>query len=1231
MAAQLVLFWLRSRRALLLTAFSSALAAVLYLRLRRRHMGNCCASSPPQAQRSVAARDGDSTGLVNGAGTEGVETAAQPGASRMRLASCGPEAEARARARPRRHRPQVPGRDQWPAALSAGQQAEGEAAGTLLRGTIAINRNNPHQAYVAVPGRAQDILIDSKSERNRALHGDTVLVELIDPAASTGQAENRRPRDRICGIVRAVIADPTRPAQWIPGVINVRGRAEVQFQPLDNRYPLVLLPRPLLDACPEARQQLDNQQGACGALVGQCVVFKAVHSQWSDNILLFESGCSFCRDKRRRDGGTWDMKWDQHVDLDSSDCLQRSGTLTLAWKGWDAETLRTVDGGQTFDATPTDQQDSLRTSKSPVHKSRSKPHDVYSFRLNLLLPGQEKEGWLLDTLQSFARDGTGGNAAGMLVLPKTLDANQRRKCHALAQKMNLSHESHGEGTDRQIVCCRIVSKSGNDQSESVDAGDSRTTVGDGSMISMLPEWFDAAAPKAVAIYDTDTDTATEGHKSKVNMYAVQLQLPWPRTQAKPSAAMLRCLGSCDDLAPHLEAVSMNHCIPAEVVPLTPALEAECAVRDVLPESELQSRRDFRADCVFSIDPSGAKDLDDALHIRKCDSTLQEYEVGIHIADLSSFVKPGSALEQYAAARGTTTYLPTTNLPMIPRKLSENLCSLRGGVDRRAFSVVVRVDSEGNIMPGTQAWYGTSIVRSRGKVPYEVAQQVLEEEKRSQHSTLESFNALIGDICAPELQEKDDAVAVGQAICTLNQLAAKMRAQRLAGAAEHFILPGDDRKNDGLFCVDRETGHVRVRESFPDGAVTSSGNLNDTQPTSNGQESHQLVEEFMLLANRLVAQKLEGALETVGGGAVLRAQLAPSQARLKSWCELCLEHGYTYSDESLRSHGGVLDVNTIPRVACNLIGQLQGTLRDQRVQPDESVAVAKALQWIVTRSNTAARYVCTTAVDTVRAGVQPLQCDDEHNDGPVDISDGESLSETAVAAELEARRHYSLNCSAYAHFTSPIRRYADLIAHRQLQAVLSAEAQTEGESQANPVALKEALIQQGVSRGQVLALVDRTNQQAKAAKCAQQDCERLLALRYVADRMSGSSTGECNGVEMLAVALSVDEFSLKLLLPKLDIEHTVRIRELGCKSEWKGEERLLRVFSNVSTTAPVKVRNAPTEDAAETEEGEEGDPQIVDVRQLSVIRVLAQASFAGGSPRFWLKFIGHASRPTVPGT
>ena len=314
--------------------------------------------------------------------------------------------------------------------------------------------------------------------------------------------------------------------------------------------------------------------------------------------------------------------------------------------------------------------------------------------------GQEREprGWLAIArkLEAYAQDATGADtgadtgtrtaASGELVMPTNLDANQRRKCHQLADELGLEHESRGEGESRQIVIWRGPKAKAAAAAAAATSPEARQPARRPS----LPAWVNDMQQPGTDAQPAPAAAAAAAAAAAVavapQLYAVQLQLPWPRNQAMPSARALRSLGPCEDLAPHLTATAMTHNIPAEVLTadLSPELVAECAPRD-LTEVELSSRRDFRAESVFSIDPAGAKDLDDALHIKPCESG-DGYEVGIHIADLSTFVKPGSALDDYAGARGTTTYLPNSNLPMVPRQLSENLCSLRGGEDRRTFSV-----------------------------------------------------------------------------------------------------------------------------------------------------------------------------------------------------------------------------------------------------------------------------------------------------------------------------------------------------------------------------------------------------------------------------------------------------------------------------------------------------------------------------------------------------------------
>lgn len=138
----------------------------------------------------------------------------------------------------------------------------------------------------------------------------------------------------------------------------------------------------------------------------------------------------------------------------------------------------------------------------------------------------------------------------------------------------------------------------------------------------------------------------------------------------------------------------------------------------MPPAEIARRRDFRNECVFSIDPATARDLDDALHIKKLPKK-NTYEVGVHIADVAYFVPEGGKIDKEASARCTSTYMPDRVVSMLPRRLCEDLCSLNPDVERFSFSVVFEMDLEGNVI-GTP-WYGRGVIVSAAKLSYEHAQ------------------------------------------------------------------------------------------------------------------------------------------------------------------------------------------------------------------------------------------------------------------------------------------------------------------------------------------------------------------------------------------------------------------------------------------------------------------------------------------------------------------------------
>ncbi|RMF53693.1 MAG: ribonuclease R, partial [Bacteroidetes bacterium] len=339
-------------------------------------------------------------------------------------------------------------------------------------------------------------------------------------------------------------------------------------------------------------------------------------------------------------------------------------------------------------------------------------------------------------------------------------------------------------------------------------------------------------------------------------------------------------------------------------------EAEALPAYIPPEEEAQ-RHDFREVPTFTIDPQDAKDFDDALSFRTLPSGL--YEVGVHIADVSYYVRPGSALDREAYARGTSVYLVDRTLPMLPPRLSADLCSLRPEEDRLAFSVVMQMDAQARVH---SLWMGRSIIRSQRRFTYEEAQAVLESGQGPWAETLR----------------------------TLNELAKKLHASRMKEGGIRFET------EEIRFVLDEQQRPLRLY-------------------LKQRKDAHKLIEEFMLLANRQVAQFLA---QQKGLPVIYRVHDLPKPDKLKA-LQLFLEgFGYQLDTRNARS---------LTRSLNELIARIEG-------QPE-----AHIIQAVAIRSLPKALYT-------------------PHNIG-----------------------HYGLGFTHYTHFTSPIRRYPDLLTHRILAAVL----------------------------------------------------------------------------------------------------------------------------------------------------------------------------------------------------
>ncbi|XP_023277675.1 DIS3-like exonuclease 2 [Seriola lalandi dorsalis] len=357
----------------------------------------------------------------------------------------------------------------------------------------------------------------------------------------------------------------------------------------------------------------------------------------------------------------------------------------------------------------------------------------------------------------------------------------------------------------------------------------------------------------------------------------------------------------------------------------------------IPPEEMMKRRDLRNECIFTIDPATARDLDDALSCKQLPDG--NFEVGVHIADVSYFVGEDNALDAVASQRATSVYLVQKVIPMLPRLLCEELCSLNPLTDRLTFSVIWKITPEGKIL---SEWFGRSVIRSCVKLSYDHAQSLIEAPEKM--------------FSAEELPPVDPVHPIDeihQAVLNLHSIAKNLRAQRFSGGA----LRLDQLKLS--FTLDKET-------MMPQGCYVYQY-----------RDSNKLVEEFMLLANIATAHHIYRKFPAL---ALLRRHPPPKTKMVDELQELCDQLG----------------INVDLSSAGALHKSLNTTLGD-----DEYTSARKeVLTHMCSRPMQMALYFCTGAL-----------------------------------TDEQLFKHYALNVPLYTHFTSPIRRYADIIVHRLLASSL----------------------------------------------------------------------------------------------------------------------------------------------------------------------------------------------------
>ncbi|GAA4310251.1 ribonuclease R [Pontixanthobacter gangjinensis] len=412
---------------------------------------------------------------------------------------------------------------------------------------------------------------------------------------------------------------------------------------------------------------------------------------------------------------------------------------------------------------------------------------------------------------------------------------------------------------------------------------------------------------------------------------------WPEKADSPFGKITRVLGTPGEHHTEIHSIlaqyGLPHDFPEEVEEFANKIDTS------INQEEISKRRDMRDVLTFTIDPKDAKDFDDALSFQKLENG--NYEIGIHIADVSHYVQPGTILDQEAFDRATSVYLVDRVVPMLPEILSNNACSLRPKEEKFTFSAIFEIDDNANVKG---QWFGRTVTYSDERFAYEEAQHIIE-----------TGTGTIPDDVSIRKHAYTVRGALVEAVVTLNRLAKKMRARRMRNGAISFD------KVEVKFNLNEENNPVGVF-------------------FKTAKEANKLIEEFMLLANRKVA-------EFIG-----------KQKPKKTFVYRCHDEP---DDEKLAS-------------LQNIVGRFGHKL------------------------NLKDRKTTTSSLNKLLEDVQGRK---EQN--MVDTLAIRSMSKAYYGVENIG--HYGLAFDFYTHFTSPIRRYPDVMVHRLLQHYLDG-AKSAGEEE-----------------------------------------------------------------------------------------------------------------------------------------------------------------------------------------
>ena len=387
---------------------------------------------------------------------------------------------------------------------------------------------------------------------------------------------------------------------------------------------------------------------------------------------------------------------------------------------------------------------------------------------------------------------------------------------------------------------------------------------------------------------------------------------WPDNAKNPFGEIVKVLGNPGENNVEMQSILAEYEYPLD---FPKAVEKEAkAISDKIKSSEIKKRRDFRNVFTVTIDPHDAKDFDDALSLQYLPNG--NYEVGVHIADVSHYVQPGSAIDVEAQDRGTSVYLVDRTIPMLPEKLCNMVCSLRPDEEKLAFSVIFELNEDADIV---NKWIGKTVIKSNRRYAYEEVQEMIEGAD--------------GD------NKKE--------LMTLNDLATKLRAKRMKEGCINF------HSEEVKFILD-ENGkpidtYVKVQK-----------------------EANMLIEDFMLLANKTIAETMSKSSKYKDYTFVFRIHDEPNPEKLSNFIQLVSKLGYSMNISSREK---------LVKSYNSLFNAVEGKGEKNLI---ETVAI---------------RTMAKAVYSTTNIG------------------------------------HYGLAFPYYTHFTSPIRRYPDLMVHRLIERYL----------------------------------------------------------------------------------------------------------------------------------------------------------------------------------------------------